>query len=296
MEVVAMGDQSTDYAFETHRAVADGARAAELAETTSPFQIEVRFIGGLTDSQKEVFAKAADRWVRVIVGDLETAIVRDFTGEVVIDDLLIDAEGVPIDGVDSVPNVLGEAGPTRFRSDAATSGAGLPAKGHMRFDSADLAEMEEQSTLLDVITHEMGHVLGIGTIWTDFGLLKDFPGPDPTFVGPGAMEECSKLTGRDSAPVPVANVGGPGSAGGHWRETVFDNELMSPNISARDNPLSRLTAASLGDLGYTVDLEAAQPFGLPDLLEMASSGRVAPAVPEHVVLPTVPTRVPAERT
>ncbi|MFC8920655.1 leishmanolysin-related zinc metalloendopeptidase [Streptomyces sp. NPDC057116] len=275
--------------------MADSGRAAELAETTSPFQIEVRFVRGLTNSQKSVFSEAADRWARVIVGDLETAIIRDFSGEVVIDDLLIDAEGVPIDGVNNNPNTLGEAGPTRFRSSEASSGAGLPVKGIMRFDSADLAAMEAEGTLLDVITHEMGHVLGIGTVWTDFGFLKDFPGTDPTFVGPGAMEEFGRLKDRGPIPVPVANEGDSGSAGGHWRESVFVNELMSPNIEGRDNPLSRLTAASLGDLGYTVDLDAAEDYVLPDLFEIAASGRVLPSVGRHVVLPTIPTRVPAER-
>ncbi|MFF8288923.1 leishmanolysin-related zinc metalloendopeptidase [Streptomyces sp. NPDC016309] len=290
-----MGRQHTTYAFETYRAVADSERAAELALTTSPFQIEVRFIKGLTRGQKDVFAEAADRWTRVIVGDLETAVVRDFTGDVVIDDLLIDAEGVPIDGVNNVRNVLGEAGPTRLRSEQAASGAGLPATGHMRFDSADLAQMEEEGTLLDVITHEMGHVLGIGTIWTDFGLLKDFPGDDPTFVGSGAMAEFGRLKQGGPVPVPVANVGGAGSAGGHWRESVFDNELMSPSIAERDNPLSRLSVASLGDLGYTVDLDAAQDYELPDLLAIATSERLPAAAPQYVVLPTVPSRVPAER-
>ncbi|TJZ54264.1 peptidase [Streptomyces piniterrae] len=289
------------YAFETHRAVADADRAAKLAATTSPFQIEVRFLGGLTNSQKQVFAKAANRWAHVIVGDLETAVIHDFSGQVVVDDLLIDAEGVPIDGVDQDPNTLGSAGPTRFRGEDAASGAGLPVKGHMRFDSADLAQMEEEGMLLDVITHEMGHVLGIGTVWTDFGFLKDFPGHNPTFIGPDAMEEFGKLIGESPTPVPVANVGDEGSAGGHWRESVFANELMSPNIGGRpgtpvnDNPMSRLTVASLGDLGYTVDLEAAQDFELPDLLAIARSDRVPSSVPRYVVHPTIPTRIPAER-
>ena len=41
----------------------------------------------------------------------------------------------------------------------------------MSFDTADLASMEADGTLVDVITHEMGHVIGIGTIWEDKGLL-----------------------------------------------------------------------------------------------------------------------------
>ncbi|MFJ7773847.1 leishmanolysin-related zinc metalloendopeptidase [Streptomyces yangpuensis] len=286
------------YAFESYKAVASATRAADLAETTSPFQIEVRFIGGLSNSQKDVFAEAAERWARVIVGDLETAVIHDFSGEVVVDDILIDAEGVFLDGVFGV---LGEAGPRIFRPQTALAGAGLPAKAVMRFDKADLAQMEDDGSLLDVITHEMGHCLGItGLVWSAFGLLKDWPPilppGNPTFVGPGAMAEFGILRGEGQPlPVPVANVGGAGSAGSHWRETVFRNELMSPTIAAAGNPLSRLTAASLGDIGYEVDLDGAEPYELPDLMAIAAAGEAVSASPRGVVLPTVPSGIPSER-
>ncbi|MFJ1708258.1 leishmanolysin-related zinc metalloendopeptidase [Kitasatospora sp. NPDC088346] len=286
-----MGKYSTG-THRSYRAVADATRARQLADTTSPFSIEVRFLGGLTNSQEDAFARAADRWANVIVGDLDTAVV----GDDVIDDLLVEAEGVVIDGVG---NVLGMAGPTDFRDASAVAGALLPAKGVMRFDSADLAQMETDDTLVDVITHEMGHVLGIGTVWTDFDLLHGAGTSNPTFTGPGAAAEFGKLLGAGEAvPVPVANVGGPGSRDSHWRESVFRNELMSPSIAAAGNPLSRLTAASLEDLGYLVDVDAAEPYDLPDLLADASSG--ASLVPEGlvnggIVLPVIPSRTPAGR-
>lgn len=282
-----MGKQITLEKFRTYRAVADAERAESLARTTSPFTIEVRFLGGLTDSQEGAFAAAAERWTGVIVGDLETAVV----GDDVVDDLLIEAEGVPID---KAFGILGMAGPTDIRGDDAASGAGLPAKGIMRFDTADLDRMEEDGTLNDVITHEMGHVLGIGSIWTDFGLLKEFPGTNPTFVGPGAMREFGTLVGSEnSEPVPVANIGGEGSAGSHWREAVFGTELMSPQIADAGNPISRLTVASLGDMGYEVDIDAAEPYELPDFLMAARSGNGAPRTARErgMVLPTLPTRV-----
>ncbi|MFG2339220.1 leishmanolysin-related zinc metalloendopeptidase [Streptomyces yangpuensis] len=286
------------YAFESYTAVASATRAADLAETTSPFQIEVRFIGGLSNSQKDVFAEAAERWARVIVGDLETAVVRDFSGELVIDDLLIDAEGVQFDGEGGT---LGAAGPVAFRSPDAAAGANLPAKGIMRFDTADLGAMEDDGTLIDVITHEMGHVLGIAkVVWLEFGLLKDFPGPDPTFVGPRAAKEFGRLIGASPTPVPVANVGGEGSAGSHWRESLFGHELMSPNIGIAGNPtiknkLSRLTAASLGDLGYQVDLDGAEDYELPTLLDLVEASTRVSEAPRGVMLPTVPSRIPAGR-
>ena len=50
--------------------------------------------------------------------------------------------------------------------------------------------------------------------------------------------------------LPIANVGAAGSIGGHWRESVLTNELMTPSIGGGVNPLSRITAASMRDLGY----------------------------------------------
>src|SRR2546426_6435580 len=153
-------------AFETYHAKADAKIALAVANETSPFTIEVRFLGGLTKSQKKAFKTAANRWSRVIIGDLPSVLVD---GEV-IDDVLILAQGTDIDGPDGI---LGQAGPTRLRPPNAGTAAFLPAKGKMQFDTADLKKMEQAGTLNDVITHEMGHVLGIGTIWTTKGLLKE---------------------------------------------------------------------------------------------------------------------------
>ncbi len=156
--------------YEVYQARADEQRALDLAATTSPFTIVVRFIAGLTQRQQEAFAAAADRWVRVIVGDLPEMLV----GDELIDDVLISAQGRPIDGPG---HILGSAGPRELRPPEAGAAAFLPATGSMSFDTADLARMEADGRLNDVITHEMGHVLGIGTIWDDKGLLRT---PAPT--------------------------------------------------------------------------------------------------------------------
>src|SRR5919109_1327378 len=219
--------------YQTYRARADAQRAELVAATTSPFTIEIRFLGG--------------------------------------------------------PNL---------RPAAAGASAFLPAKGIMSFDTADLAQMATAGTLRDVITHEMGHVLGIGTLWEQKDLLKRGGTSNPTFAGPSAMEEYRRLRGDGRRRrVPVENTGGPGTRDGHWRETVFRNELMSGFISEPGNPLSRVTAASLGDLGYQVDIDAAEPYELPNLLAVAESGAlVAHAAPIDVgiVLPVIPITLPRD--
>jgi hypothetical protein len=209
----------------------------------------------------------------VIVGDLPSVMV----GGQLIDDLLIEAKGIAIDGPGGI---LGQAGPTNLRPASAGAAAFLPAKGIMQFDTADLAQMEADGSLVDVITHEMGHVIGIGTIWEDKGLLAGAGTANPTFTGAKARKAFGVLKGRGPTAVPVENSGGEGTRDSHWRESVFRNELMSGFIAAAGNPLSRLTAASLQDLGYKVDMRAAEAYALPNLQLIAERGLLM-AMPAH---------------
>lgn len=65
---------------------------------------------------------------------------------------------------------------------------------------------------------------------------------------------------------------------------------MSGFIGGSGNPIS-VTIGSLQDIGYTVDMDAAEDYVLPDLLELAESGRlVAHTAPinEGVMLPNIP--------
>src|ERR1044072_8169932 len=67
---------------------------ARVAGAPTPYTIEVRFLEGLNDRQKQAFKTAADRWTKVIVGDLPEAEVDGET----IDDVVILAQGSDIDG------------------------------------------------------------------------------------------------------------------------------------------------------------------------------------------------------
>ncbi|MFL5283862.1 MAG: leishmanolysin-related zinc metalloendopeptidase, partial [Rhodopila sp.] len=253
----------------------------------TPYTIEVRFLGGLTESQKNAFTAAADRWSQVIVGDLPSVAVD---GEI-IDDLLILAQGADIDGPGKI---LGQAGPTHLRPGNAGAAAFLPAKGKMIFDSADLAQMETAGTLNDVITHEMGHVIGIGIrqVWRN--LLQGAGTTNPTFTGNTAKKEYGDLRGTGPTPVPVENTGGPGTRDSHWREAVFGNELMTGFVGSAGNPLCRMTVGSLQDVGYTVDLGAAEPYTLPNHLELAERGAAAVHESEGIVLPNIPMILPED--
>jgi hypothetical protein len=273
-------------AHETHLARADARRALRLANTSTPFTIAVRFGDGLDDRHRDAFAAAADRWVRIVVGELPGV----FADGEYIDDVVVLARGVDLDGPG---RVVGQVGPTHLRPAAAGRAAFLPAKGVMTFDVADLDRFAADGTLTDVLTHELGHVLGIGTVWRFKGLIGGETTYNPVFSGPGAMAEYQALRrGGRGHRVPVENAGGvAGILGGHWRGSVFHDELMTHLPVTPGAPLSRLTAASLGDLGYHVDLDAADPYELPELAppvpanngEEQARGRVLPVIPQ--VLP-----------
>jgi hypothetical protein len=167
----------------------------------------------------------------------------------------------------------------------------------MSFDTADLAQMEQSGTLGDVITHEMGHVLGIGTTWSKKGFLNSAGTSNPTFVGQRAQVEYGTLRGTGPTPVSVENTGGSGTRDSHWRETIFGSELMTGFVANAVNPISRITVGSLEDLGYVVDMNAAEPYNLPTLLEVAEAGLLTPHVaPINIgtMLGNVPIVLPEE--
>ena len=170
--------------------------------------------------------------------------------------------------IDGPGGILGQAGPTHVRPHSL-----LPIRGIIEFDRGDLARMETEGSLLNVMVHEIAHILGLGTIWALKNLLLGVGTANPRFSGPAAMREFGDLIGATGpVPVPVSNTGGPGTREGHWRESVFGNELMTGYLNTGPNPLSRLTIASLDDLGHTVNYNAADPYSLPNSREIAMMG------------------------
>ena len=105
-----------------------------------------------------------------------------------------------------------------------------------------------------------------------------------------------RLAAGASPTVPVENTGGQGTQDSHWRDTVFGNEQMTGFVGDAGNPLSRMTVASLQDMGYQVNLNAAEPYQLPDLQSLADVGLLArvEAAETGIVLSTIPVVIPEE--
>jgi hypothetical protein len=250
--------------------IANAVGTVTITNDDSAFRIDVVFPDNtLSPSQRQAFRTAANRWSQIITADLPDVLVNGRT----IDDLEISATGPSIDGP---YGILGQAGPRAMR----TTGTQLPYTGVMRFDSADLSMMESTGTLTGVILHEMGHVLGLGTLWERKGFLDVTDATNPLYVGANALREYNTLTGTTAAGVPVESTGGPGTALGHWRESVFRTELMTGYAEPAGvaMPISRLTVGSLEDLGYTVNYGAADAYTIPAVNAPLISGRRVAAV------------------
>lgn len=225
------------------------------------FKIDLRFTNGGTTAQKAFFEIAAARWQGIITGDVpdtEGAIPAQGCGNSFptppflggIDDVLIDVVLVPIDGPG---RVLGAAGPCLIRNED-----DLTQYGIMLFDTADLDFMADLGIFDEVVVHEMGHVLGVGTLWDYQRSLLQFSVTDPRFVGRFAIEGYHAVGGA-SRTIPVEEGGGQGTAFGHWDEESFDTELMTGFIGRRA-PLSVMTVGSMRDLGYAVNNAAADEY------------------------------------
>jgi hypothetical protein len=231
------------------------------------FAITLCITSELKPSQRAAFESAAARWADIIRGDLpdvHSTFEVDHCGRgsprisQTFDDVVIFAGIRQIDGRGTV---LARAGWCARRQ------GGLPMLGVMEFDEADVAPVEEQRQLVSLILHEMGHVLGIGTIWSELGLLQNPSSSGQTldtyYSGAGGLAGFDIVGGTTytgGLKVPVENTGGPGTMNGHWRESVLGYELMTGYLSPTFNPVSALTVRSLADLGYIVEPGAGDPF------------------------------------
>ena len=217
------------------------------AGPTSVFDITLTYGPGITVSQQVLLQAAADRWEQIIVGDVPDVFVP---GVGQVDDISINISAMPLDLVGSI---LAETGLVAVRV-----GSFFPSAATISFDTADLASLESGGQLQTVALHEIAHALGFGTIWADLGLLGGATGSNPRFLGANATAEFNTRFNLNDLSVPVENLGGPGSADTHWRESVLTNELMTSVLNNGTNPLTRLTIAQFQDLGYQVDYGTAE--------------------------------------
>lgn len=219
------------------------------------YQIELQFAAGTPASVQTAAQTAKARWESVITGDVPDVGAGSWGSPV--DDLRIMVSVVSIDGPGGG---VARTRPTFVRSDA----TGLPIYGEVQFDTADLSSLIANNILTSTATHEMAHAIGFGSLWQTKGLVGTPTPSDPVFTGTLARAEYRTLANDpNAAGVPIENEGGTGTIDQHWRRSTFGNELMNGFIVAGTMPLSRVSIAMFADLGYTVNMGAANAYSLP---------------------------------
>ncbi len=286
-----------------------GVRSAPAEATTAgtpSFDIDLVFVGSISSKYRLAVEAAARRWEQIITHDVPnhslSANTRIFLNELYpentapdkVDDLLIYVEIVDIDGEGGT---LGQAGPAVWRIPSA-----LPLASSIELDEDDLDTLSDR-LLAALMLHEMGHALGYGVgLWDDHNLLQNpsldaysnriVPAPDTHFSGANAIAAFNAAGGASytGAKVPVENrLGGASSQDAHWRESILDEELMTPRISDRvAQPLSAITIQAMADIGYRVDVTQADAYVVPDASTRVARATAGDSVPISCAVVTRP--------
>ena len=273
---------------------------AVLEADIGSYNIDLISITAMTETQAAAYRNGAEKWMRVLAGtelpdmpvgaDIPVGCWDEVSDRRVdsVDDLLL----VVAVGTFESARTIASAGSCRRHADSM-----LPWMGRVKFNERYLAEIEADGGLEEVVLHEMGHTLGLGSYdWRQFDLLANptltwlwitvlhNPGEDTHFTGPLAVEAFEAAGGTnytDGDRVPVENCSGSGSGDAHWRELYWSDEvedsdcregeillggeLMSPryNFGVRA-PLSNITIQALADMGYTVNASQAEAYSLPE--------------------------------
>lgn len=236
------------------------------------FSIDVNFSAGMNNSYKPAFTAAAAFWESNITGyRLDSPSLQGVS------------ISAAVEAKDGVGGVLGSAGPTSLspfpsvvlNGDTAPSDVLFSTAGSMSFDSADVDNLITAGTWEQVIRHEMGHVLGFGTLWslssgttTYNDVYTDGSGQ---YTGAAGLAAYQAEFNSSATYVPVELGGGAGTANGHWDEVdngagltgITDangndmrNELMTGWLNS-PTFLSNTTLGQFSDLGYQVIPEPA---------------------------------------
>jgi hypothetical protein len=254
MQVMGYNNQTANYSLSTNftAAISDNRR----------FDIQVNLGNGLTGLNtpaRNAIEQAAQFWEQVISHST-------FNG---VHNLRIDVTGASLSN-----NTLAQAGPRGYQRDA--NNRDMPVTGAATINSNQFSTFNSDSNYLrDIMIHEFGHVLGIGTLWESRGrsFVRRADGTynSNTYAG-WAYGELNG-TFRQTA-IPLTTGVGSGSDYSHWREQVFTNEIMTHAIGSGGSPMSQMTIASLRDIGWNVNYGAAQPYSLSNPVVRVTVNRV----------------------
>ena len=207
---------------------------------------------GYTIAEADRIVELVNRWEERLID------YRDDTNAPT--SISIDIAAIDVDGVGGT---LGFAGP---QSSVQTGAFTVVETGTVRFDIADIAVLSANDFDL-VVEHEVGHVLGIGTLWNVNNVYVDGTGE---YTGEAGLAAYQRDVDPDATFIPIfANNGLPGSDDAHFDEdgSIFitnpevsyfgeslEDELLTPFLTG-SGYVADFDLGTLYDIGYIVNYE-----------------------------------------
>ena len=242
----------------------------------SHYRITINMDGDYSIDDSNLFEEAANVWKNIITSQTMPNEIEDMIINVSLEEL--------------ASNILGSAGPTNYITNS--DGKNIAIKGVMIFNTLNWETQKNtfkpdgRSEAFYTAVHEMGHVIGIGTMWTLNNLtanksqLNDNPSDDNNdkkywYIGENAVREYRNYFNNQTfVALPIENNGGPGTELGHPEEghVIDEGEYVARTYGGQVYPgledeimtglaessntheyLSKITIGFLEDLGFEVD-------------------------------------------
>jgi hypothetical protein len=238
------------------------------------FDIVLSYVSTPTPAQAAAFAAAEAQWESYILGYKSNDISNNRV------DITVDLRSI-----DGINGVLGQAGPQTVKVNAAQTAVNptylYTQSGEMVFDTADVDALITGGLFNPVVLHEMGHVLGIGTLWSSsavgFAGRQELYAPGSgQYTGSFGVAAYNAEFAQTGTFIPVELDGGPGTAEAHWDEVAFGaaptgrvslltgQDMAFELMTGWLNPptfVGQLTIQGMQDLGY-ITTPIPEPTGL----------------------------------
>ncbi len=258
VQVMSYGGQTANYSL--------GTIFTSALKDPQAFEFGITFgqsLSGLTQAARGAIVSAASFWEGIITS--RSAITRSNQLDVVIrGESLNNSNGTPDTGT------LALSGP-----DFDLDGPNLVISGgSSTINLRRAAEFDANPGYLrEIMIHEFAHILGFGTLWeparfmnsngTIFSIGKMLVDRSTSTYSANsyagwAYGELLGVSGQVAVPIEP-------QVFAHWDESRFDAELMTPFAETPGvlTPTSKLTLAALRDLGWNINMGAAQAYALP---------------------------------
>ena len=255
-----------------------------------PWSAEVVFGANVTVGEQALVHGAVARWAEAILAaapveptpsTLPAGSCGKAQSEPIVNEVITRLRlYVMFDSLDGRGGAVAAAGPCVVAR-GPSHRPGNPARpviGIIWVDSTDLRTGVFSTALWhNVLVHEIGHVLGIGTLWHSDAYIHGRDGTEPHYIGANAVREWRTL-GGEGIGLDIETNGSGGTAGAHWSDRTYQNEVMTGWVGSGLQPLSLLTLGALADFGWVVDYGQADPYTLPPPWVDARVGVSAPTV------------------